>query len=532
MERMGRTDKSGGKNSAASCTDKDIGQWGMRLLVLRFIHVCRAGGDLACGLACAERRFSRMYKYLFGEANLAPNSVLLFGHSTVNVRDVVDLVILVAANFSLGAEAYGLMYWAVMTLLHVHEASGKRLINAMETHGFVFDTDFSSAAETMRARSRSQEPAAWACIQDYAEQLCELLVQHRHATIAGVYNDVAARCGLPVPSKPKCTADMLANMVRHFEGDPEFGARVRRYAETHAGYGAADSIAVNGDGGDTVLLRQSAAAATVFESVEAAPVFESVESCVQHALACAKSLFLPPGAHLDVAWHARAYRVPHDRMSGRGGRGASGNRRVVASPGAAPSATPTAASSAAPSAAPTAVTRDTPRAASRVYRVQCVGRTSSPFGQNPTRTGTSPNEMFTNDNRTNDPGPKKRHAEQLMHSSKLSAAAAHAAVPSAKFHAASCSAGVQSAKSEQHGGEAHLGHADVARHSARGPKRMPFTTSPPCVAASQAARPPQEWRQAQEPPQDHLQNPLKNPPKNLTKNLTKNPPREWRAPVL
>ena len=58
-------------------------------------------------------------------------------------------------------------------------------------------------------------------------------------------------------------------------------------------------------------------------------------------------------------------------------------------------------------------------AVSSVYRAQRVGRTNNLFGQNPTPSGKSPNEMFTNDPRTNDPGPKKRRAARRIVSEPL-----------------------------------------------------------------------------------------------------------------
>ena len=291
--------------AASACAER-LRLHSIQILLLRFIVAC-SGVDVAGDLRLARQHFTHLYTRLFHEhipAHGAGGGTFLFGHATIDIQDVIDVIILVAANVPLDASAYGYIYWAAFTLLSVRRTNGRRLADVMEARGFVFDTNFAATAADMRVRVRA--PTVWKSIQSYVEQLCALLVQPEHNTIAGVYNDIVARCHLPVPevsvcATPPCRLSAVHRLVRQFYQDKRYRPALKHYVSTFARGNAASKITLNGV--DTGARLAGAGNVRL-------PVFVSADTCAEFALQCAEGTFLPVNTRRDASWHMRAYRVP------------------------------------------------------------------------------------------------------------------------------------------------------------------------------------------------------------------------------
>ena len=135
---------------------------------------------------------TNFYKRLFGPILTSP----FFGQTTISCQDVIDLIILVAVNRPiLDGEAYALIRSAAFLLVCTNSLQGTRLMHAMEMHGFIHSDDYEAAAQSMRRSVR--EPTVWESLKNYIDQLCVSVNWPTERIVAGVYNSILDRCGLP-----------------------------------------------------------------------------------------------------------------------------------------------------------------------------------------------------------------------------------------------------------------------------------------------------------------------------------------------
>jgi hypothetical protein len=271
-----------------------------KILLTRFVNVCRVvEGDTAD----AEAFFRKLYKRLFKDEELDLSLVApLFEATVIDAHDVVDLILLTAANVSLDADAYGAIYWAAFLLVCVRDLVGKRLMHCMETHGFVSDTDFESAARRMAEDIR--DPTVWDYVQNYTDQLCVALTQPDQWTIAGVYNSIIDRCRLPeAAAEQTATMSMMRKLLRKYFSIAKYKARIQSYVTKNIEQTATRTIYLNGSVEPVVLDVQG------LVEVGRTPIFSSPLACIDFALACAQDLFLSPNKAQPAEWYLCRFQI-------------------------------------------------------------------------------------------------------------------------------------------------------------------------------------------------------------------------------
>ena len=271
-----------------------------KILLARFVNVCRVvEGDTAD----AEALFRKLHRRLFKDEELDLTLVApVFEATVVDAHDVIDLMLLTAANVPLDADAYGAMYWAAFLLVCVRDLVGKRLMHCMETHGFVSDTDFASAAQRMKEDIR--DPTVWDHVQNYTNQLCVALTQPEKRTIAGVYNSIIDRCRLPeVAVEQTATMTMMRKLLRKYFSKPKYKARIQAYVAKNIEQTAERTIYLDRSDEPIVLHIRGLAQA------DRTPVFSSPLACVEFALACAQDLFLSPDKVQPAQWYLSRFRI-------------------------------------------------------------------------------------------------------------------------------------------------------------------------------------------------------------------------------
>jgi hypothetical protein len=249
-----------------------------KILLTRFVNVCRVvEGDTAD----AEAFFRKLYKRLFKDEELDLSLVApLFEATVIDAHDVVDLILLTAANVSLDADAYGAIYWAA----------------------FLLDTDFESAARRMAEDIR--DPTVWDYVQNYTDQLCVALTQPDQWTIAGVYNSIIDRCRLPeAAAEQTATMSMMRKLLRKYFSIAKYKARIQSYVTKNIEQTATRTIYLNGSVEPVVLDVQG------LVEVGRTPIFSSPLACIDFALACAQDLFLSPNKAQPAEWYLCRFQI-------------------------------------------------------------------------------------------------------------------------------------------------------------------------------------------------------------------------------
>jgi hypothetical protein len=262
-----------------------------QLLLSRLISTCKAtDGDASEAAA----HFTSFYKRLFGPLVHTP----FFGQSTISCQDVVDLMLLVAANCpALDGTAYALLRSAAFLLVCVNSLQGTRLMHTMEMNGFVHSDDYEAAAKSMHEAVRP--PTVWDSLKNYIAQLCATLNWPSDRVVAGVYNSLVDRCKLPKQPVKKAVLKDVRKLVDFFYAQAKYRDRIKEYVAKNVSGTRQRDVKVNDDGDETVSILFT----DVSDLSTRVPVFESSATCVNFALNCAEDLFLDESERRPVAWY-------------------------------------------------------------------------------------------------------------------------------------------------------------------------------------------------------------------------------------
>lgn len=262
----------------------------LHLLTLRFVALAKSLED------DRETRDALVVFRAFRAAHFPPGPVpALLSLRTVTVQGTLDFMIAAAVNApALDEHLYRLMYWASFLLLYAREKDGRQLMRAMEGRGFVFAENVSEAVRVMQKRVRNT--SLWKRVKDHVDQLCAALSQPPERTVAGVFNNIVDRCGLPLEHMITCTKRELRKNITDFFEDPLFREAIKEYVRACTGGNRQRKFRVKTDddeGTVAVFMREPQAAPS--------PVFATKDGCIDFVVSCAVDLFLPESRRPSVA---------------------------------------------------------------------------------------------------------------------------------------------------------------------------------------------------------------------------------------
>jgi hypothetical protein len=185
--------------------------------------------------------------------------------------------------------------------LYAREKDGRKLMQAMEARGFVFAEDVRSAVATMQTRVR--HTSVWRRVDDHVNQLCAALSQPPERTVAGVFNNIVDRCGLPLPHVLTCTRKELRKQIIDYFENPLHKEDIRKYVRTCTGGNRRRMFRVKTDDDEgmvAVFMREP--------ETGPSPVFATKDACIDFVVSCAVDTFLPesrrPSAEACMKSHA------------------------------------------------------------------------------------------------------------------------------------------------------------------------------------------------------------------------------------
>ena len=257
----------------------------------------------------ATSAFKLFHVRTFGRRPSKPEG--FFRDQSLSVQEAVDYLLFVACNVQkLDEDAYRPFYWTGMVLTCVNSKEGRRFMHAMERGGFVFSKNVKAATERMQKSGRTA--SVWERLQHQVEQLCTALPRPREELIAGVFNDLVAKCSLPVRTMEIATMSDLRRLVHHYYGKPSYRRDINRYMDAKVGGNRTRTIKVNRDSETvSVMLHDVHGEA----GSTGKPPFSTRRVCIEFLLDCAENLFLAASQRESWEMYAHRYSLALRRAS-------------------------------------------------------------------------------------------------------------------------------------------------------------------------------------------------------------------------
>lgn len=223
------------------------------------------------------------------EEKVQEELTLLSDHG-LSCAEVLDYCLLLAANLldreyhtanqtanqtNAADLARATMYWAVQLLVVLHKHKGMRLHAALGAHGLSFSSPPSPSKQDWqldRGEKQAQEQGQgqeleqtklasdlatdsasdlaannawiWPQIDHAATQLCTMLTKPAPRVLAGLYNDIVAKCGLAVPPVAVADRALLRDLVRLHSMHPAHAHKLEQYVRTHLGGNRAHTLSI------------------------------------------------------------------------------------------------------------------------------------------------------------------------------------------------------------------------------------------------------------------------------------------------
>lgn len=167
------------------------------------------------------------YRQLYKSSSSFTPTLMSDFHFVLN--DAVDaLLVLVRNSPEVDELLYTQLFWTCMTLLSNDGPSGRLLLQAMTSVGFVFDDDARrGTASLLKDRHESaMDKLLW-----HTRQIVAALPGDSEISIARVYNHIVKNCVLPVPHVRRASEAELKSMIRRMCKEKRFKTMILAYIE-------------------------------------------------------------------------------------------------------------------------------------------------------------------------------------------------------------------------------------------------------------------------------------------------------------